>query len=96
MSNTNNPQEIRRKFIQWGGMSSLALVAAFSLRKFFFAKNSLLSKNDIIECGPPETRTLKMLTQDGVLVEVDASKIYAGKKSKITEEELKTWVGKKS
>lgn len=96
MSNTNNPQEIRRKFLQWGGMSSLALVAAFSLRKFFFSKNALLGKNDIIECGPQESKTIKMLTQDGVLVEVDASRIYAGKKSKITDEELKTWVGKKS
>ncbi len=96
MSNTNNPQEIRRKFLQWGGMSSLALIAVFSLRKLFFPGKSLLGKNDIIECGPPEAGTIKMLTQDGVLVEVDASKIYAGKKSKITDEELKRWVGKKS
>jgi hypothetical protein len=39
--------------------------------------------------------TVKMLTQDGILVEVDAEKLYCGKKKKITDDQLKNWVTKK-
>jgi hypothetical protein len=36
-----------------------------------------------------------MLTQDGKLVEVDVEKLYCGKRKKISDEQLKTWVNKK-
>ena len=38
--------------------------------------------------------TVKMLTQDGKLVEVDADKLYCGKRKKISDEQLKNWVSK--
>jgi hypothetical protein len=39
--------------------------------------------------------TVKMLTQDGKLVEVDVTKIYCGKRKKISDDQLKNWVAKK-
>ena len=45
---------------------------------------------------PASTKnTVKMLSQDGTLIEVDASKIGCGKRKKITDEQLKNWVAKK-
>ena len=38
---------------------------------------------------------VKMLTQDGKLVEVDADKLFCGKRKKISDEQLKNWVNKK-
>ena len=40
---------------------------------------------------PKETETI-MLTQDGKLVEVDVTKLGCGKRKKISDDELKTWV----
>lgn len=92
MSGNNNQQQIRRKFLQWGGMSSLALLAATGLRKLFFRQGFAIERSDIISCAPPSARTIKMLTQEGKLVEVDASLVKQGKKTMITEDQLKNWV----
>jgi hypothetical protein len=75
-----------------------------SRRKFFlgFGVLSLLSaigltnapKKIIVACSPaPEKKTIKMLTQDGRLVEIEEDKLMDQRK-KITDEELKSWVKK--
>jgi hypothetical protein len=46
----------------------------------------------VIACAP-EIKTVKFLTQDGTLVEVDASKIKTGKE-KISNQQLQSWVNK--
>ena len=43
--------------------------------------------------GKKKKDTIKMLTQDGKLVEIDVNRI-SGRKRKITDTELKTWVKK--
>jgi len=82
-------QMLRRKLLRWGGFASVALfIAGIKLR------NPFPSKKDVIACAP-EMKTVRMLTQDGKLIEVDAAKIGNGKKEKITEDQLKSWVNKK-
>ncbi len=77
MINDNNKQS-RRKFLGWG----VALAAILSAAKFL-----LPAKKDL----PRET--VKMLTQDGKLVEVDIASLPA-KKKKITNTELQNWIKK--
>ena len=76
----------RRKFI-WGvGVLSLFAAVASSLPFF--------SKKNVIACKPEsKKRTLTMLTQDGKLVEIDASLITASRK-KISNKELQNWIKK--
>jgi len=70
----------RKKFLFWGvGITSLFALPAF-LRS---------SKNK----KQTDSKTVKMLTQDGQLVEVDVSKI-TGKKEKISNDDIHTWVKK--
>lgn len=87
MNNQNDPKETnsRRKLI--AGIGALSL---FPLAKLgFFNK-----KKDIISCAPEAgTKMIKLLTQDGTLVEVDMSKIK-GSKQKISNEQLQSWVKK--
>ncbi len=73
----------RKKFLIW----TAAVLATVTASKIFGGSKKA--------AGPP-SRTVKMLTQDGRLVEVDAGKIYCGKRKKISDEQLKTWVNKKS
>ncbi|MFL5808250.1 MAG: hypothetical protein ACJ749_01940 [Flavisolibacter sp.] len=69
----------RKKFLFWGvGITSLFTIPAFLRR----------SK----KTSQPET--IKMLTQDGRLVEVDITKL-SSKKEKIKAEDIHTWVNKK-
>jgi len=69
----------RKKFISWSiGLSSLLMVPAF----LQFRKKK------------PATKTVKMLTQDGRLVEILVADI-PDKKKKIGDEELLTWVNRK-
>ncbi len=65
----------RKKFLLW----SLAAFCSATVLKFFPAAKKKQSK------------TIKMLTQDGTLVEVSENNLCYSKR-KITEAELKTWV----
>ncbi len=75
----------RRKLI--AGIGALSL---FPLAKLgFFNK-----KKDVISCAPESgTQKIKLLSQDGTLVEVDLSKIKSTKQ-KISNEQLQSWVKK--
>ena len=75
----NKKIQTRKKFIGLG-ISTAALFTAF---RFFIPEK----KNK-----PPQT--VKMLTQDGVLVEVSADKVFKGTSRKINDEQLKKWVNK--
>ncbi len=75
----------RRKLL--AGIGALSL---FPILKFGF----LAKKKDVISCAPEtKSQTMKMLTQDGRLVEVDMSKIQ-GTKEKISNKQLQDWVKK--
>ena len=80
----------RRKFVR--GVGILAMFTAIAAAVGFpFSR-----KKNIIACGPDEKKkTMKMLTQDGRLVEIDASLVTATRK-KITDKELQNWVKNKS
>ncbi len=80
--NTENKDQSRRKFIGWG----LATAAVFSAVKLILPS----SKKENIN-GKKET--VKMLTQDGKLVEVDIASLPPAKK-KISNKELQNWVKK--
>ncbi len=85
--NINNqaPVNIRRKILAGIGALSLFPILKFS----FFAK-----KSNIIACAPEaKNQTMKMLTQDGRLVEVSISKIN-GAKEKISNKQLQNWIKK--
>lgn len=71
----------RKKFLAWSvGISSLLAVPAF-------LKFSAKKKN--------KATTVKMLTQDGKLVEIDVANIPS-KKKKIKVAEIHTWMNKKT
>ena len=85
---SQKPSPSRRKFVKGIGMLSMfaAIAAAMGFR--------FPGKKDIIACGPGEKKkTVKMLTQDGTLVEIDAA-LLTGSAKKITNSELKNWVKK--
>jgi protein-disulfide isomerase len=67
----------RKKFLLWGA----AALSSVSVLKFFKAPKK--KKNE----------TVKMLTQDGKLVEVTISAIPS-KQRKITNKELQNWIKK--
>ena len=66
----------RKKFLLWGA----AVLSSLTLLKFIPGNKRKKSE------------TVKMLTQDGKLVEVDVTKIGCSNKKKISDDELKTWV----
>jgi hypothetical protein len=77
-------QKTRRSVLMGIGIMSI-----FSfLTMGFFSK-----KKDIIACAPPadEKKTMKFLTQDGQLVEVDISNINS-LKEKASNKEMQQWV----
>jgi hypothetical protein len=76
----------RRKFV-WGLgiLSAFAAVGAATGLPFFNKRNLL--------AGNQKKKTVKMLTRDGKLVEVDQSLITASKK-KVTNAELQHWIKK--
>ncbi len=81
----NSEKNSRRKWLF--GLSALSL---FPLLKFGFFRK----KNTVISCAPAaEKKTMKLLTQDGRLVEVDMANISSAKQ-KITDKELQGWVKK--
>lgn len=67
----------RKKFLVW---SAITVVSAAAI-KLFSSKKEL-----------PKPTTIKMLAQDGSLVEIDQNLLIHGKK--ITNDELKVWVKK--
>jgi hypothetical protein len=82
---TPNDISTRRKLLAGIGVLSL-----FPILKFgWFNK-----KKEVISCAPVSNTTkIKFLTQDGTLVEVDASKINRGKE-KISNKQLQSWIKK--
>lgn len=74
----------RRKFVV--GLGLLSLLAAIGL--------PVAKRKQIISCGPfDKKKTVKMLTQDGKLVEIDEDKL-TGQRKKISDKELQSWVNK--
>jgi hemerythrin superfamily protein len=73
----------RKKFLLWGA-AVLSSLTAFKL----------ITGSRKTRGGAGE-KTVKMLTQDGKLVEVDAEKLLFSKREKINDEQLKIWVHKK-
>lgn len=71
----------RKKFLVWGA----AVFTSLTGFKIFTGSK---------KASPVKSATVKMLGQDGKLVEVDVDKIYCGKRKKITDEQLKKWVKK--
>ena len=85
MPNQIQPADTRRKFLRWGGLSSLTLLAGFSLRKIFSSKENLITQTTA------KPTMVKMLTQDGKLVEVPVAQLPS-KKHKITDAAVHDWV----
>jgi hypothetical protein len=78
----------RRKFV-WG-MGVLSMFAAIAA----LVKPPFQRKRDVIACEPEgKKRMIRMLSQDGTLVEIDESLITAGRK-KISNSELQDWIKK--
>jgi len=77
----------RRKLIS--GLGILSVVALVSGFRFF------KKKPEVIACNPNshEKRTVKMLTEDGLLVEIGANLIASNSK-KITDKELQSLIKK--
>jgi hypothetical protein len=69
----------RRRFVGLLGIFSIAGIAG--------AGGKALSK------VKPTPKTVKMLTEDGKLVEVEVNALN-GKRKRISDEELKTWIKK--
>jgi hypothetical protein len=69
----------RKKFLLWGA----TFLSSLTVLKFIKGNK------------PEKNETIKMLTQDGKLVEIDREKLYGSKRNKITDEQLKSWVNKK-
>jgi hypothetical protein len=85
-TNMENEKKIpsRRKFVF--GFGVLSVLAAVGI--------TVAPKKTILGCGPlGKKKTVKMLTQDGKLVEIEEDKL-TNQRKKITDEELKSWVKK--
>jgi hypothetical protein len=74
----------RKKFLLWGA----AIFSSVTVLKFF--PNSKKSDRSL---NGKNTGTVKMLTQDGKLVEVDKKLLASGSK-KINDKELQQWINK--
>jgi hypothetical protein len=86
ITQTNSPT--RRKFAVGIGILSLYTAASAIFRSpFSIKKNITVCKPDI------KKKTIKMLTQDGRLVEVDEALLTASRK-KVTDIELQNWIKK--
>ena len=72
----------RKKFLLW----TAGLFASLSVLRIAGAKKTE-------QAG--KSQSMKMLTQDGKLVEVDMDKLACGKRKKISDDQLKNWVTRK-
>jgi hypothetical protein len=85
--NSTSAGTARRRFLAAGGILSL-----FALLKLWRVPR----KTPVIDCGPDQKEeTVRLLGQDGRLVEVNASRLKMLQK-KITNDELQNWVRRKS
>jgi hypothetical protein len=75
----------RKKFLLW----SSVVLASLTAFKVFAGFNNRTSPRD-----KKNSATVKMLAQDGKLVEVDTEKLFCGKRKKITNKQLKNWIKK--
>jgi len=75
----------RRKIVI--GLGFLALIPLFRLP-------FLRKKSNVISCAPEKSGTMKLLTEDGKLVEVDISKINPAKQ-KASAKEVMGWIKRK-
>ncbi|MDP9229273.1 MAG: hypothetical protein M3O67_01215 [Bacteroidota bacterium] len=75
----DNKIQTRKRFIGLG-ITTAALLTAF---RFFIPEKK------------KKTENVKMLTQDGKLVEVDVTNLGCGNRKKISDDELKSWVKNK-
>jgi hypothetical protein len=78
----------RRKFV-WG----VTLLSLFTLVSGALKFRFLKSKNIMSTGSAPPVKTVKMLTQDGRLVEIDEALLTASRK-KVTDSELQNWIKK--
>jgi hypothetical protein len=93
----NNNEEItykkpasRRKFVFGVAVLSVFAAIAAALRL------PLPAKKNVIACAPEsKKKTVRMLTQDGKLVEIDES-LITGNRKKINAAELQQWIKYKS
>ena len=70
-------------------LGSFALFSVF-LRKLPVKRRAAVSNEAPIDCGTDPPKTVKMLTREGVLVEVDVKMGRSVKK--VTNEELRDWI----
>jgi hypothetical protein len=78
----------RRKLLAGAGIGLLSLLPLFKSKLFS-------TKHPVNSCIPPSEKkeTMKVLSQNGQLVEVDVSKIKRIK-GKISDKELQNWIRK--
>lgn len=81
---TQSTNSSRKKFLLWGA----AIFSSITAIKIFSGSKNTANNND------ENAGTVKMLTQDGKLVEVD-KKLLASGSNKISDEELQKWISKK-
>jgi hypothetical protein len=74
----------RKKFLLW----SAAIFSSVTVLKIFTGSKKSKPSGDGNKTG-----TVKMLTQDGKLVEIDREMLASGGK-KVTNEELQQWINK--
>lgn len=82
----NDQKKSRRKFLKWGGLGSMAIIATASFKNLL----GIASKQSQ-QAAP----TAKFLTQSGELVEVDIEKLQSTEK-RITDEQVHDWINSKS
>ncbi|MBS1666273.1 MAG: hypothetical protein JST58_02750 [Bacteroidetes bacterium] len=83
---TENETPTRRKILY--GVGILSILAAIST----FLRFPIAAKKNAIACKP-ESKKIKMLSQDGRLVEIDESLLTQNKR-KISDKELQHWIKK--
>ena len=71
------------------------MLAGIGLLSFFPFIKLFSKKTPVISCAPPPEKkeTMKVLSQDGRLVEVDVSKVRRIQ-GKVSNEELQNWIKK--
>lgn len=81
----------RKKFLLW----SITTLGTATLLRFIKGGTEKPAKPTQIQ---PKNDTVKMLTKDGVLVEIDRKHLVTAEKneSKISIDELKEWIKKQS